>query len=95
MRHGKSKRSFALFNLVTTIIEEGILISLLLWLLPWLGISMPTWLIVVLALAWAAWSYLTYSLGKRVFGQSPAVGPEAMVGTICQTTTSLCPVGYV
>ena len=48
---------------------------------------------VALVLAWAAWSYLTYRLGKRAIGKTPAVGPEAMVGTICQTTTPLCPKG--
>jgi len=80
----KKIRSFALFCLVTTIIEEAVLIAVLLWLLPHFGISIPIWLFVVLVLAWAAWSYLTYRLGKRSIGKPPAVGPEAMVGTICQ-----------
>ncbi len=91
----KGKRSFALFCLVTTIIEEVVLIAVVLWLLPQFGISIPIWLFVVLVLAWAAWSYLTYRLGKGVIGKTPAVGPEAMVGIICRTTTPLSPVGYV
>jgi membrane protein implicated in regulation of membrane protease activity len=93
--HGKNKGSFALFCLVTTIIEEAVLVAVLLWLLPHFGINIPIWLFVVLVLAWAGWSYLTYRLGKSAISKTPAVGPEAMVGTICQTTTSLCPVGYV
>ncbi|MFC1861454.1 NfeD family protein [Chloroflexota bacterium] len=91
----KRIRSFTLFCLVTTVIEEAVLITVLLWLLPHLGISIPIWLFVALVLAWAAWSYLTYRLGKTAIGKTPAVGPEAMVGTICQTTTPLCPKGYV
>ncbi len=91
----KKIRSFALFCLVTTIIQEVVLIAAVLWLLPHFGISIPIWLFVVLVLAWAAWSYLTYWLGKGVIGKPPAVGPEAMVGIICKTTTPLCPVGYV
>ena len=91
----KKIRSFALFCLVTAIIEEAVLIAGLLWLLPQFGISIPIWLFVVLVLVWTAWSYLTYWLGKGVIGKPPAVGPEAMVGTICQTTTPLCPKGYV
>jgi membrane protein implicated in regulation of membrane protease activity len=93
--HGKNKGSFALFCLVTTIIEEAVLVAVLLWLLPHFGINIPIWLFVVLVLAWAGWSYLTYRLGKSAIGRPPAVGPEAMIGTICQTTTPLCPKGYV
>ncbi len=91
----KRIRSFTLFCLVTTVIEEAVLTAILLWLLPHFGISIPIWLFVTLVLAWATWSYLTYRLGKRAIGKTPAVGPEAMVGTICQTITPLCPKGYV
>jgi len=95
MLPGKNKRSFALFCLVTTVIEEAVLVAVLLWLLPRFGITIPLWLFIVLVLAWAGWSYLTYRLGKKTIGKTPTVGPEAMVGTLCQTTTPLCPVGYV
>ena len=87
--------SFTLFCLVTTVIEEVVLIAVLLWLLPHFGISISIWLSAVLVLAWAAWSYLTYQLGKRSIGKPPVVGPEAMVGIICKTTTPLCPEGCV
>ena len=95
MLPGKNKGSFALFCLVTTIIEEVVLVAALLWLLPHFGIIIPTWLFITLVLTWAGWSYLTYRLGKSTIGRPPAVGPEAMVGTIYQTTTPLCPAGYV
>lgn len=86
---------YSLFSLVTAIIEEAILILLLLWVLPWLGVSIPVWLVIVMALAWGAWSYLTYHLGKRLVGRRPAVGAETLVGARCRTTTPLSPVGYV
>ncbi len=95
MLPGKKKRSFALFSLVTTIIEEIVLMAVLLGLLPHSGISIPIWLVMVLALAWAAWSYLTYRLGKKVIGKPPVVGPETMVGLRCTTTMPLSPMGYV
>ena len=95
MLPGKKIRLFALFNIVSTVIEEAVLITVLLWLLPHFAIRIPLWLVVVLALAWAAWSYLTYSLGKKVIGKPPAVGPETMIGLRCRTTTPLSPVGYV
>ncbi len=95
MMPGKRIRLFALFNIASTVIEEAVLITVLLWLLPPFGIRIPLWLVVVLALVWAAWSYLSYRLGKRAVCKTPAVGPEAMVGIICRTTTPLSPVGYV
>ena len=95
MRHGKNKASFALFCLVTTIIEEAVLVAVLLWFLPHFGISIPIWLFAVLVSAWAGWSYLTYRMGRSAMSKTPAVGPEAMIGTICRSITPLCPKGQV
>jgi len=92
---GRNKGSFALFCLVTTVIEEVVLISVLLWLLPYFGIRIPARVVVLLVLAWAGWSCLTYLLGKKTLGKTPLVGTETIIGTICQTTTPLCPKGYV
>jgi hypothetical protein len=55
MLPGEKMRSFALLCLVTTIIEEAVLTAVLLWLLPYFGISIPFWPFVVLVLSWAAW----------------------------------------
>jgi membrane-bound ClpP family serine protease len=95
MRCSKKKQSFAIFCLATTIVEEVVLVAVLLWLLPHFNINIPLWLFILIVLAWAAWSYLTYRLGKNAIGRSPVVGSEAMVGTCCQTITRLCPSGYV
>ena len=95
MLPGKNKGSFALLSLITTILEEAVLIAVLTWLLPHFGISVPIWLSVILVLAWAGWSYLTYRLGEKTIGKTPAIGPEAMIGSVCRATTRLCPTGYV
>jgi len=95
MRSGKNKKTYAIYSLVTTIIEIVIMLSLLLWFLPLLGINIPLWISAVLVLAWIGWSYLTYRLGVKAFSRTPAVGLEALVGTVCQTTSPLQPEGYV
>jgi hypothetical protein len=59
MTHRKGKRSFILFRLATTAVEEMALMLVLLGLLPTLGMNVPLWIIIVLAAAWGAWSYLT------------------------------------
>jgi membrane-bound ClpP family serine protease len=95
MMPGRSRRSFALYSLVTTLAEEALLVIVLLAVLPRFGIVIPVWLVVVLPLAWAAWSYFAYRLGKKVIGRTSVAGTEALVGTRCKTSTPLSPVGYV
>ncbi|MFC1909860.1 NfeD family protein [Chloroflexota bacterium] len=95
MSAGKNIKSYALFCLFTTLIEEAALVAALLWFLPQFGITIPVWVIAMLALAWAGWSYTTYWLGKKAIDKSPVLGLEAMIGTICKTTTPLVPEGYV
>jgi membrane-bound ClpP family serine protease len=95
MVHRKGNRSFALFNLATTAAEETALMVVLLWLLPKLGMDVPPWLVIVLAVAWGAWSYLTYRIGARTLNILPVVGAEALPGVRCRTITPLSPGGYV
>jgi membrane protein implicated in regulation of membrane protease activity len=95
MAHGRSKRSFILFNLATTAIEEAGLLLVLYGILPWFGINTHLWLAAVLVLAWAAWSYLTYRIGARTIDRMPILGAEALVGTRGITTTLLSPTGYL
>jgi membrane protein implicated in regulation of membrane protease activity len=95
MMPGRSRRSFAIYSLVVTIVEDAILVIVLLVVLPLFGISLPVWLVVVLPLAWAAWSYFAYRMGKKVIGKTSVAGAEALVGARCVTSTPLSPVGYI
>ncbi len=95
MMPGRSKRSFAIYSLVTTLVEEAILVIVLLIVLPRFGISLPVWLVVVLPLAWAAWSYLAYRVGRKVIGKTSVAGSEALVGARGISSTPLSPVGYI
>lgn len=67
----------------------------LLFLLPYFGINVPIWVIVVASLGWAAWAYIGYSIGAKILAKKPVSGIEAMVGARCRTTTPLSPDGYV
>ncbi|MFC1909792.1 NfeD family protein [Chloroflexota bacterium] len=95
MPFGKNKRSLALFFLITSIIEEAVLLVVLVWLLPFSGLSLPLWFILLILIAWAGSSYLSFWIAKKNAEKKPVTGVEAMVGTACRTTTSLCPTGYV
>jgi len=95
MRYRKEKKSFTVLNIVTTIAEEAGILIVLLLILPWMGINVPVLVTVILAVAWAAWSYFSYWFGLKTFDKSPVMGSEALVGARCTTTTPLSPTGYV
>ena len=92
---GKRRKSFTAFNIVTTVIEEAILVVFLAVILPAVGVNVPLYIIAVSAAAWAGWSFLTYRLGLRAIEKTPATGAEALVGAKCRTTVPLEPVGYI
>jgi membrane-bound ClpP family serine protease len=91
----KGKRSFGLINLVTTAVEEAVLVLILLVILPRLGVNIPIQLVVLSVVVWAAWSYITYRLGARAIDKIPVVGAEALIGIMGRTTTPLSPIVYV
>jgi hypothetical protein len=95
MEHRKGIRSFVLFNLATTAVEAIVLMLVLLWLLSKLGMNVHLWIIILLAVVWGAWSYLTYRFEAKTIEQIPVVGVEALIGVRCRTTTLLSPGGYV
>ena len=88
-------RSYARFNLVTTLLEEAGIAVIMLVLMPHLGIDVPVWLIILLMALWGVYSYITFRLSEKVIDRAPLVGPEALIGARGKTTTSLSPEGYV
>jgi membrane protein implicated in regulation of membrane protease activity len=95
MPFNKRKRSFILYNLATTAAEEMLIAVGLLVILPRLGIKVPLWIVITVAVAWAVWSFFTYRLGVKVIEKAPILGAEALVGVRCKTVTPLSPTGYV
>ena len=95
MAADKKKRAYTLYSLVRTLFEEAVLAGVVLWLLPRFGINIPVWLLIVFMVVWAVYSYLTSRLVGKVIGRAAVVGPEALIGVKCTTTTPLFPDGYV
>ena len=89
------KRAYALYSLVRLLFDEAVLVAVVLWLLPGLGINFPVWLLIVFTVAWALYSYFTSRLVEKLIGRAAAVGPEALIGVKCITTMPLSPGGYV
>ena len=88
-------RAFFWYTLISTIVKEVVLIAVVLWVLPDHGIYIPAWGLVVLVLAVAAYSYITYRLVKPSLVKEPIVTPKAIIGTEGKAITPLAPVGYI
>ncbi len=89
------KRAYTLYSLVRLVSDEAALAAVVLWLLPGFGINISIWLLIVFMAAWAVYSCLTSMLVGKVVAKASAVGPEALFGVKCRTTTPLSPEGYV
>ncbi len=89
------KRAYTLYSISRTIFEEAALAAVVLWLLPWFGINIPVWLLIVFMVAWAVYSCFISSLVEKVTDKAAAVGGGALIGIKCTTTTPLHPDGYV
>ncbi len=91
----RKKRAYKLYSLGRLVFDEAALAAVVLWLLPRFGINISIWLLIVFMVAWAVYSCLTSMLVEKVIVRESAVGPEALIGVKCRTTTPLSPEGYV
>jgi membrane protein implicated in regulation of membrane protease activity len=78
-----------------TLIEGAILIVVMLFGLPRLGITIPLPLIIVLIAGWAIASIIIYRLVSRALGRKPAVGAEAISGSSGRVVKPLDPEGLI
>ena len=88
-------RAFFWYSLISTIVKEAAIIAVVLWLLPYHDIHIPIWGLVIIVLAVAAYSYITYRLVKSSLMKEPVVTPQVMVGTEGKAVTPLAPEGYI
>jgi len=86
-------RRYTAFTITTTLLEEGALAAVVLWLLPRIGIEIPVWGLVIMMVALATYSSVNYRLNTRALAQKPLSWPE--IGSRGRTTTPISPRGYV
>ena len=88
-------RSRLIVAIITSIIDEVVIIAVILWVLPQFGIRLPVWALALIALAFIAWAVLIYRVGSRILRKKPVAGLTDMVGVEGTTATALEPRGYI
>jgi membrane protein implicated in regulation of membrane protease activity len=86
-------RSFLLYAIVVSLIEQAVLLAVLLVLLPAVGLALPVWAVVGIVLALATVSVVLTRLNLRAIGLKPARSPD--VGVRGKVVRALEPRGYV
>lgn len=81
--------------IISTLLEQGALVVIVLWGLPQLGIEIPTVGLVVVMVVWAALSVIMYQMGSRALRQEPTVGLPTMIGGQGKVVSPLAPEGMV
>ena len=90
-----SRKTYFIFNIVTGLLKGAVLLSVVLWLLPLMGINIPVWGIIVIVFAFLTYEIVTFRIGKRAMERKPAIWSEAMIGCCGKAITPLTPDGYV
>ncbi len=81
--------------IVSTVLEEAALAVGVLWGLPKLGIHIPLWVLIIVMLAWGAYTITTYRMGSRALRRKPLSGLTAMLGSEGKVVSPLVPEGMV
>ncbi|MBM2825499.1 MAG: hypothetical protein HW402_1163 [Dehalococcoidales bacterium] len=81
--------------IVTTLLEEAVLVVIALWGLPQLGIRIPLAGLITIMALWLVWSIFTYQLGGWALARKHLIGQSDMVGSKGKVVSSLSPEGLV
>ena len=81
--------------IVSTVLEEAALAAGVLWGLPRLDIHIPLWVLIIVMLAWGAYTVITYRMGSRALLKKPVDGLTDMVGSKAKVVSPLAPEGVI
>ena len=80
---------------ITTIAEEAILVAIVLWGLPRLGINVPLGVLIAIMVLLAANAVFFYRVGSRALRRKPVSGLGSAVGARGRVISPLVPEGLV
>jgi membrane-bound ClpP family serine protease len=81
--------------IISNIIWELLIVAALLWGLPRVGLDIPPWGIVLIAIAFAIYSVFMYRLGIPILRKKALPGSTDMIGVHGKVARRLAPSGYI
>ena len=95
MSNRKSARWHTLYSIISTLIEEVIIIAFILWILPLFDVHIPVWGTIIILVVFTGFSYLMYRVGHPTISYQYASAPENIIGSIGVVENDVDPEGYV
>lgn len=82
-----------MYAVLVSLAEQAILLLVLAWVLPWLGLKVPSWAVALLMVALGVYSVVLTRLNYRALNQAPILSPG--IGARGKVVQALAPRGYV
>ncbi len=79
----------------TTLVYEAVIIAVILWGLPELGIHIPLYGIIIICMGLLSFAVVTYKLGSRILEKKPSPGFTNMIGIEGRVVRRLSPQGFI
>ena len=84
-----------IISVISTLLDEFVILFIILWGLPMLGIRLPIPVIIIISLLWAGFAVLLYITGNSVMRKKPVSGLTDMTGLQGIVIKKLEPEGIV
>jgi membrane-bound ClpP family serine protease len=81
--------------IITSLLDEALIIAVILWGLPRLGINLPIWGTVLASIIFAVYAVTVFRVGSRILAKKPVPGLTDMVGLEGTVIKSLNPRGLI
>ncbi len=81
--------------ILTSLIDEIIILAIILWVLPMFNINLPGWGTALIVVAFLAYAVTTFILGSRILRKKPVPGFTDMTGMTGKAASRLAPSGLV
>ena len=81
--------------IITNLLDEAIIVAVIIWGLPRLGVHLPLYGLVLICVAFLVYAVGFYTVGSQILRKKPIPGFSDMVGTEGRAASRLSPWGFV
>jgi membrane-bound ClpP family serine protease len=83
------------WRIITSLLEQAILVAIVLWVLPLIDINLPLWALAPATIVLQAYNIFSYRKSIHALRAQPIAGMTNMVGIQGETVSTLTPDGLV
>lgn len=81
--------------IISTTLEEVVIVAIVLWGLPQINVNIPLWGLIVVMVVWFTYSVTIFRAGSRALRRKQVIGLPNMPGSKGKVVSRLAPEGLV